>query len=169
MSRTLKWVLGILAVLVVICLVGGVVLAWQGRALMMNYRLTAVQPNGQQLAPGAPNGQNNPNNPGNPNNPFGPRGYGHNGYGPMNGYGFRGPMMRGMRGMWGFGPFGMGLFFIGGLFRLFIPLLVLVLVAVLFYWLGRRSAQAHQPVVARSEPVAAPRPPSDENPPSSGS
>jgi hypothetical protein len=151
MSKTLKWVLGILAVLVLIAVVGGVVWAWQSHALMMAYRPTTVQPNSQNV-PGAANGQVVPN---------GPRGYGFNGNRPMNGFGFRGPMMRGMRG---FGPFRMGLFFLGGLFRLIIPLGVLALVAFFFYQMGKRSGHASQPVT-RSEPAASQPAPSDQNPP----
>jgi hypothetical protein len=154
MSRTLKWVLGILAVLVVLAVVGGVVWAWQNRALMMSYRPSAVQPNNQGV-PNVPNGQNSP---------FGPRGFGRNGFGPMNGFGFRGPMMRGMRGMWGFGPFGMGFFYLGGLLRLILPLGILALVAFLFYQLGRRSGLASPPV-SRAAPVAPQSASADQNPP----
>jgi len=158
MSRTLKWVLGILAVLVVIAVVGGVVWAWQSHALMITYRPNAVQPKAQP-APGVPNGQNPPFG-------RGPRGFGQRGYGPMNGFGFRGPMMRGMGGMMRFGPFGMGMFFLGGLLRLFVPLVILALVAFLFYQLGRRSGLAHAPVV-HSEPAPAQSVSSEQNPPSS--
>jgi hypothetical protein len=147
MSRTLKWVLGILAVLVLIALVGGVAWAWQSHALMMTYRPNTVQPN-NQVKPGAPNGQGFPN---------GPRGFGNNGNGPNNGFGFRGPMMRGMRG---FGPFRMGFFFLGGLLRLIIPLGVLALVAFFFYQLGKRSVPAPRVEPAPSQPAA-----SDQNPP----
>ncbi len=138
MSRTLKWVLGILAVLVIVAIAAGAVLVWQNRAqLMASQRPFAVQPN----SPGAP---------GVPNFPNGPRGFGNNGRNPMFGYGFRGPMMGGRGRFFGYGPF-------GGLLRLVIPLVLLVLVAVIFYQLGKRAG------LRRLEPV--PAPPSNPNPP----
>jgi hypothetical protein len=56
------------------------------------------------------------------------------------------------------------LFFLGGLFRLIIPLGVLALVAFFFYQMGKRSGLASQPVT-RSEPAASQPAPSDQNPP----
>ncbi len=94
MSRTLKWVLGILAVLVVVAIAAGAVFAWQNRAQLMAFqRPYAVQPNPQAT-------------PGVPNVPFGPRGFGNNGRNPMfgYGYGFRGPMMGGRSRFMNFGP-----------------------------------------------------------------
>ncbi len=142
MSRTLKWVLGILAVLVIVAIAAGAVWAWQNRAQMMAYRPYAVQPN-PQATPGVP---------------YGPGPYGFNGHRPMYGFGFRDPMMRGPGRM--FGPWGFGLFFLGAALRLLIPLAVLVLVAVVFYQLGKRST------LPRREP---PSPPSAPNPPPSQS
>ena len=85
------------------------------------------------------------------------RGFGNNGRNPLNGFGFRGPM-RGSRGRFlNFGPFGLGIFFLGGLLRLFIPLAILVVVALIFYQLGKRAA------TPRHEPV--PAPPAEPNPP----
>ncbi len=147
MSRTLKWVLGILAVLVIAAIAAGAVWAWQNRAQLMAFqRPFAVQPNPQAT-------------PGVPNFPNGPRGFGNNGRNPMfgYGYGFRGPMMGGRGRFMNFGPFGLGLFFFGGLLRLVIPLVLLVLVAVIFYQLGKRAG------MRRLEP--APAPPSNPNPP----
>ncbi len=159
MSRTLKWFLGILAVLVLIAVVGGAVWAWQSHALMLTYRPSTFQPNAQGT-PGVPNGQDFP---------YGPRGYGYNGNRPMNGFGFRGPM-RGIGRVHplGFGPFGMGFFFLGGLLRLVIPLGILALVAFFFYQLGKRSGLARQPAT-RSEPAASQPASSDQNPPKSES
>ncbi len=152
MSRTLKWVLGILAVLVVLAIIAGGVWAWQNHAqLMASVRPYAAQPNN----PGSPAVPNFPN-----------RGFGYNGNGrnPMggDGFGFRGPMMGG-RGRFGyFGPFGMGLFFFGGLLRLLIPLVMLVVVAIIFYQIGKRAGAN---AVVRREPV--PAVPSDQTPPQS--
>jgi hypothetical protein len=146
MSRTLKWVLGILAVLVVLALVAGGVWFWQNRGLMMaNVRPYAAQPV-PQGTPGVPNGQT----------PFGPRGFNDDGRNQSRGYGFRMPMMggRGRFPGFGFGPFGMGMFFIGGLFRLILPLAVLAIVAIIFYQLGRRSGLSHPTVVQREIPPA---------------
>ncbi len=147
MSRTLKWVLGIVVVLAILAVAAGAVLAWQYRGQMLaGVRPYAAVPNpqGQSGVPNFPNGQ---------------RGFGYNGRNPMFGYGFGGPMMRGMGRMMRFGPFGAGLFFFGGLFRLIVPLLLLVLVAVLFYQLGKRSMRPRASV-----PVP-PAPPSEPNPP----
>ena len=155
MSRVWKWVLGILAVLVIVAIIAGGVWFLQTRGQMMtSYRPNAVQPNAQG-APSAPNGQNFPN---------GPRGYGDDGrYPMMGGWGFRGPMMGGRgRFMPFFGPLGMGLFFFGGLLRLLIPLVILVAVAFIFYQLGRRAAA---PPAPRPEPTPATS--SDQNPPQS--
>ena len=151
MSRTLKWVLGIVAVLVVLAVIAGAVLLWQYRGQIASaYRPYAVQPNGQP-APNAPNGRG--------------FGFGNNGRNPMFGYGFRGPMMgRGFGRMMPFGMFGMGFMFFGGLLRLLIPLVLLALVAFIFYQLGKRSGVRRETV-----PVAAPpaNPPADQNPPQS--
>src|SRR5512140_1878948 len=153
MSRTLKWVLGILAVLVILAVAAGAVWAWQNRGQMMaGVRPYAAQPNGQTA-------------PGLPNLPNGQRGFGFGNHGrnPMFGYGngFRGPMMGRMGRMMRFGPFGMALFFFGGLLRLAIPLLVLAAVAVVFYLLGKRSS------FRRVEPAPTPAPPAEQNPPQS--
>ncbi len=147
MSRTLKWVLGILAALVVIAVVVGAAWVWQNRTQMMAYGPYAVRPNAQ-ATPGAPN---------TPNYPFGPRGY--YGNGPMPGWGFRSHMM-GPGRMFRFGPFGLGLFFLGGLLRLIIPIGLLVIVALVFYQLGKRSGQSSAP---RRE--APPAETSGQNPP----
>jgi hypothetical protein len=140
MSKTLKWILGVVALLVVVALVFGAVWLVQHRTQVMTYRPNAQQPNNSapQGTPNAPNGQYPQQN--------GPRGYddgrrgpmmnGWGGRGPMEGWGDRGPMM----GRHQFSPFGMGFFFLGGIFRLLIPLVVLALVAILFYQLGKRAA-----------------------------
>ena len=153
MSRTLKWVLGILAILVVLAIIAGGAWVWQNHVqLMASVRPYAAQPNPQ----GAPSVPNFPN---------GSRGFGFDGNGrnPMRGFGFRGPMMGGRgRFMPFFGPLGMGLFFFGGLLRLLTPLVILVAVAFIFYQLGRRAAA---PPASRPEPTPATS--SDQNPPQS--
>ena len=153
MSRTLKWVLGILALLVLIAIAAGAVWVWQNRSQMMaSYRPYAAQPN----APSSPNAPNQQNGP------FGPGRFDDNRRNPMGGYGLRGPMMGGRffgRGM----PFGMGFFFLGGLFRLIVPLGLLALVAILFYQLGRRAAlpRASAPIAREPAPSEAPKPGQD--------
>ncbi len=149
MSRTLKWVLGIVAVLVIVAVVVGAVWFWQhGAQMMASYRPYAVQPNTQLGVPNVPNG---------------PRGFGHNCGNPMFGYGFRGPMMgRGMGRFMRFGPFGMRLFFFGGLLRWIVPLILIVLVAIIFYQLGKRSVTIrHEPAPVANPPT----PPAEQNPP----
>ena len=150
MSRTLKWLLGILAVLVIVVIAVGAVFVWQNRAQLMASQCPyAVQPNAQAT-------------PGVPTFPNGPRGFGNNGRNPMFGRGFgfggpMGPMMGGRGRFFSYGPFGLGFFLFGGLLRLVIPLVVLALVAVIFYQLGKRAG------ATRHEPV--PMPPSNPNPP----
>ena len=124
MSKTVKWILGIVGVLIILAIIAGGVLAWQYRAqLMASARPYAAQPGTSNQQPFQ----------------FGQRGFRDDGRGPMQGWGFRSPMMGG-RGRFGpFGVFGMGLFFLGGLFRLIVPLLVLVVVAFIFYQVGKRS------------------------------
>jgi hypothetical protein len=154
MSRTLRWVLGILAALVVVAVIAGAAWVWQSRSQMMtSYRLNAAQPNAQ-ATPGAPNVQPPQNQQ------RGPQGFGDNRRYPMSGWGMRGPMMGDRRFSHAgpFMPFGMGFFFLGGLFRLIIPLVILTLVAVLFYQLGKRAgaASAMPPASAPSAPAAPP-------------
>ena len=146
MSKTLRWVLGILAVLLLIAVAAGAVWFWQNRSQMMaSYRPYAAQPNAQGT-PAAPNTQ-----PGQ-NSPRGSQGFGDNRRFPMDGWGMRGPMMGGRPFMQAapFMPFGMGFFFLGGLFRLVIPLGVLALVALLFYQLGKRAGASGKPVVVET-------------------
>jgi len=162
MSKTWKWILGILAVVLVIAVAAAAVFVWVNHsAFPVAYRLNRTLPN-SQTAPGTPNAPTAPGNQQNPNAPFGFRQY--RGY-PDQGFGRRMPMMGG-RGFWNFGgmmPFGMGVFFLGGLFRLLIPLVILVLVAILFYQLGKRAgatpAPAAPPAPPPSVPTQLPTPP----------
>jgi hypothetical protein len=154
MKSVWKWILGIVILLVVVAaVVGGVYL------VRTSMSMRAALNNGQR--PNQPNGQSAPNNGQRPNvpngqaapgQPYGPRG-GNNPEGSQPGWngqnmhrgndGFRGgPMMGGrgfMPGM--FMPFGMGIFFLGGLVRLIIPLGVLVLVAFIAYRLGKNAGK----------------------------
>ena len=181
MSKVWKWILGVLAVLVIIGVVVGAVFLWRNHASfnvmtrvtrqgqnLPNAPFGPGYQNGQKGQNNAPNGQNNA--PNNRNNlPWGPRagmpGWRGNG---MRGYGGFGPMMnRGERGFSRFGrgfgpagmfmPFGFGLFFLGGLLRWIIPLGVLVLVAFLFYQLGKNAGLA-------AATKAAPAPEPEETP-----
>lgn len=137
MNRTLKWVLGILAVLVVLAVIAGAAWVWQNRTQMMAYRMYSAQPNAQ-ATPGAPNGQSLPR---------GPHMFGYD-------YDDRGPMMgaRRFNHMMPFMPLGMGMMFFGGLFRLIIPLGLVVLVAFIFYQLGKRSGPARTQVIHTEAP-----------------
>lgn len=186
MSKVWKWILGVIAVIVIVGVVVGAVFLWRSHAsFSMTTRVTRQGQNlpnapagpgtqngqqyGQKGQNNVPNGQNNL--PGNRNyTPWGPRagmpGWRGNG---MRGYGGFGPMMKGgERGFSRFGggfgpvgmfmPFGFGLFFLGGLLRWIIPLGVLVLVAFLFYQMGKNAglAAAAKPAPA-SEPEETPR------------
>ena len=149
MSRTLKWVLGIVAVLVVVAVIAGGVWFVQNRAQMM----ASFRPTIQQQQPNLPNNQGGPNGQ---TLPFGPRGFGNNRNRPE--YGFRGPMMgMGRGGRFGFTPFGMGFFFVRGFFRLLLPIALLAIVALVFYQLGRRAG----PRVVAAAPVPPPAEPTD--------
>ena len=143
MSRTLRWILGILAVLVVIAVIAAGIWFVQNRSQMMAYRQSATQPNAQ-ATPGAPN-----TTPGQ-GQPRGPKGFDNDRRFPFGGWDGRGPMMRQRPFMHGGPsmPFGMGFFFLGGLFRMILPLAVLVLVAFVFYQLGRRSSASNTPASA---------------------
>lgn len=175
MSRTLKWILGILAVLVIVGVVAAAVFVWWNHApLGISRRLAQAQPNAPALSnppavpgtPGAPGAPALPGNPALPNNP--PPSDDQNG--PVMPFGFRGeprpylegrgwnpPMMRergfGPRGF--FNPFGFGLFFVGGFLRCIVPLGVLAVVAVLFYLLGRRAGASARNNPPPSNPPAA--------------
>jgi hypothetical protein len=158
MSKAFKWVLGILAVLVVIAVIAGGVWFLQSRMQMMaSYRVNAPQPNAQ-VTPNAPNGQQN--------GPIGSRGFNGNRRNPFGGFGMRGPMMGGRlgRGM----PFGMGFFFLGGLLRLIVPLGLLALVAILFYQLGKRAGRSRVSAPAPREPAPVETPRSDQDLPKTG-
>ncbi len=136
MKRIWKWLIGIGVALVVIAAIVGVVF------------LVRNNPNLFAFASGAA-----PVNPGfnRPNLPNGPAGQM-----PRGGFGWRGMMPRDGHGFdrfGGFAPVGFGWFLLGDLFRLLLPLGVLVLVAVLFYELGRRAGTA-----AAAAPAPAPEP-----------
>lgn len=159
MSTTLKWILGILAALVIIAVVAAAVFVmWNHAPLSVSSRLNRNLPV-PGATPGVPQTQpyGQPNTQ--PNQPFGYRQY--RGF-PDNEFGRRMPMQGG-RGFFHFGlmPFGFGLFFLGGLLRLLIPIVILVLVAILFYQLGRRSrpALATPPAQPPSAPTDLPAPP----------
>ncbi len=158
MSKTWKWILGILAVVVIIAVAAAAVFVWASHSgFPVAYRLNRTLPN-SQTAPGTPNAPNAPNNQPNPNMPYGFRQY--RGY-PFQGFGGRMPMMGG-RGFGYYGglmPFGFGVFFLGGLLRLLIPLVLLVLVAILFYQLGKHAGATQTTVTPPSAPTDLPTPP----------
>jgi len=126
MSKILQWILGILAVIVIVGLVVGAVFMWR-------YQTNWSGSGGMMYnAPGAPNA---------PDAPYRfesyPRYHMDNWYGRM-------PMMRygGMAGPYGLSPFGSGFFIVAGLLRLIIPLGLLTLVAYIFYQMGKRAGSA---------------------------
>jgi hypothetical protein len=144
MKNTWKWILGIILVLVVVAALVAVPF------VMRNYMAANFnQPSVRNTTPA------NPQNPGFNNGPM-MRGFNQQGRGPN---GFRGPMMGGGRNFQrGFMPFGFGLMFLGGLFHLAIPLLLLGLLLFGVYQLGKstgiRSVQVVTPVAAPAEPPA---------------
>jgi hypothetical protein len=154
MSKTWKWILGVFAALVIIGVVVGAVFVWQNHAPLTLARRVNRAPQDVQPAPGTPVAPGTPNYQRRQGTPYGfNRGERDFFYGP----GGRLPM-RGDRGFPAFGglmPFGLGLFFLVGLFRWVILIGALVLVAVLFYQLGKRAGAS----------AAVQAPPSDPNPP----
>jgi hypothetical protein len=145
MKTVWKWILGIVVVLVVVGLVVGAVFMWQHRPAFGMRSAPFAYRQYQQNAPNNPgnstpqNNQSKPSSPNGttPNRPMMRRGFGYGqrgfGYGPMMG---RGPMMM------PFGPFGMMGFMFFGLIRLIFPLGVLVLVAYVFYQLGKQKGMS---------------------------
>lgn len=129
MSKTLKWILGILAVLVVIALAAGAFFLWRNQMTAYSYQ--------RPVRPAMPNAQGTPIAPGTEKGPTAP--YGFRMHRPMDGWGGGMPMM-GRRGFPGYG-FGPGIFWLGGLLHLIIPLGILVLVAIVFYELGKRAGR----------------------------
>jgi hypothetical protein len=111
-------------------------------------RVPNTAPNGQRgpMMPYGFNGQRGPMMPYGYNGqraPMMPYGFNNRNY-SMGGWGYREPMMgRGgfsrFGGFMPFGMFGLGFFLLGGLLHLFIPLVLLVLVAFIFYQLGKRA------------------------------
>ena len=164
MKKVWKWILGIVIILVVVELVVGAVFAWQHSSTFTMRRAPFAYRQFQgQTAPGKTAPQNNQSSPTAPTTPQ-PNGRGFM-LGRGNGFGY-GPMMMGGRGfnrfgmMMPFGPFGMGFMFFGAFLRLIIPLGILVLVAWLFYSLGKRAGMSAR--VAQAPP--APAPAADKNP-----
>lgn len=125
MSKTWKWIIGIVIGLVILAGIGFVAANYFGFGHMAYFGRTAYA--------------------GHPMNE-----YGFGNRGPMEGYrNFRQPMYGGR----GFMPFG-GLFFLGGLFRLIIPLGILVLVGYFSYKKGKKDGAAS----ATNTSVPAPTP-----------
>jgi len=164
MKNIWKWVLGIILVLVVVAALVAVPF------LMRNYMAANFnRPSVQNTTPA------NPSNPTTPTNPQqrgfnGPmmRGFNQQGRGPGGFNGFNGPMMRGGRNFQrgfmpfgGFGLFGFGFMFLGGLLHLAIPLLLLGLLFFGAYQLGMNSGLRSAQVTAApvAQPVAPAEPP----------
>jgi hypothetical protein len=128
MSRTWKWILGILAGLIVVGLVGGAVFMWSNHTAWWGQRAVTF------AAPNLPGWQERSVMP-----------HGYDGYRRyhMDDWAGHMPMMGGgLPGPYAFSPFGMGCMIVVGLIRLAIPLGVLALVAYLFYQMGKRAGSA---------------------------
>jgi hypothetical protein len=134
MSRTWKWILGIVLGLVILAGVGFVVASFFGYGHMSFW--------------GGPAFTSRPMMDG---NRFDERG-------PLGGYqDFRHPMMGG-RGFGGYGWIGLPFFFIGGLLRLVFPLALLALVAFFAYRAGKQAGLRAAQVTTTPEPPPAPEP-----------
>jgi len=127
MSRTWKWILGVLAALILVGLIVCAVFVWQNQTTWQGPRAMMFN---APAAPGFPQGTPAPGE----ENQY-PRYH-------MREWGGRMPMMYyggGMHGLYGYGPFGAGFMMLGGLFHLLIPLGVLALIAYVFYQMGKRA------------------------------
>jgi TRAP-type C4-dicarboxylate transport system permease small subunit len=129
MSRTWKWIIGILVALVVIGIAVGSVFMWQNHMTWWGPRALTFS------APTSPGGQGQEQGvPAPYDDDVYPRYH-------MRSWGGHMPMMYG--GGYGApyvaGPFGTGFMLLFGLLRLLIPLGVLALVAYLFYQMGKRA------------------------------
>lgn len=134
MSRTLKWILGIILGLVILAGVGFVVASFFGYGHMSFWGGPAF--NSRPMMDG----------------------YGFGGRGPLDDFrGFRHPMMGG-RGFGGFGFWSMPFFFLGGLLRLVLPLAILALVAFFSYRAGKQAGIRAAQVTNTPEPPPAPEP-----------
>ena len=128
MSRTWKWILGIVLGLVILAGVGFVAASFFGYG-HMSFR-------GGPAYSGRPMMD----------------GYGFGDRGPLGGYqNFRHPMMGG-RGFGGYGFVSLPFFFIGGLLRLVFPLAVLGLVAYFSYRAGKQAGMRAAQVPPAPEP-----------------
>jgi hypothetical protein len=129
MSRTLQWILGILAVVVIVGIIAGGAFMYRNRAAMWGY------------PPNAYTGAGGSNSPQDGDAPYGLQGYPRYhmydrdwGMPMMQGRSYPGVHMYGTQ----WSPF----MWIGGLFHLLLPLGILALVAYLFYQMGRRAGEA---------------------------
>ncbi|HVN14686.1 MAG TPA: hypothetical protein VMT73_03020 [Anaerolineales bacterium] len=152
MKTVWKWILGIFIVLVVVGAIAGVALLWHNHILAGFPRMNVFvqRQNGPRMNNGQmPNGNNN----GRSNNGQQPQ-FGPYSRGPMMNRGFGFPMMGNRSFMrFGFFPFGMGFMLVGGLLRLILPLVVLALVAYIFYQLGKHAGESRAAVAAAPAPV----------------
>jgi hypothetical protein len=154
MSKAWKWILGVLAALVIIGVVVGAVFVWRNHASLTLARRANRAPQYAQPAPGTPVAPGTPNFQRRQGTPYGfGSGQRNYFYGPGGGFAMRGD--RGFRAFGGLMPFGLGLFFLGGLIRWVLFIGALVVVAVLFYQLGKRAGAS----------AAVQAPPSDPTPP----
>lgn len=132
MSRVLQWILGILAVVIIVGLVVGAVFMWRNHAAWSGWGGMMYN------APGAPL---DPEVPQAPDAPYRferyPRYH-------MDGWTGRMPM-HGYAGPYAAGPFGFGFMIFAGFLRLVLPLGVLALVAYAFYQMGKRAGAAAAP------------------------
>jgi len=154
MSKTWKWILGVLAAIVIIGVVVGAVFVWQNHAPLALARRVNRAPQYVHPAPGTPVAPGTPNYQRRQGAPYG-FGRGERDY--FNGPGGRLPMRgeRNFRALGGLMPFGLGFFFLAGLVHWVILIGALVLVAVLFYQLGKRTGAS----------AAVQAPPADSTPP----
>ena len=153
MSKAWKWILGILAALVIVGVVVGAIFVWQNHASLSLTRRVTRAPQYAQPAPGTPVAPGTPNNWRRQGTPYG---FGRGERDFFSGPGGRFPMRgdRGFRAFGGLMPFGLGFFFLGGLFRWVLLIGALVVVAVVFYQLGKRAGA----------PAGFQTPPSDPTP-----
>jgi hypothetical protein len=140
MRRVWKWVLGIVLVLVLCAAAGGIFFALNGRYLAQVAPITqAEQRRNDAWSMPMHRGFDGPIAP------YWQRGFGQGMYPHM-----------GISSGHGFMPFGGGFMLLGGLVRLFIPLVIFGLVAFLAYQLGKQTGARAATSPAATPPPAAP-------------
>lgn len=147
MKKAWKWILGVLLVLVIVAALVAVPLA------MRNRMFARANFNNQPQLQAQPGWNNGPMKDGNQRGD-----YGQQGRAPCRFENRHGPMLGGGGFHRGFGPFGFGLMFLGGLLSL-IPLALFGLLLYAVYQFGKQAGLRAAPAMAPASAAPAPATP----------